>query len=122
MGGAGSAAAKSDARDRGHDGLRGRPEGCADPAEQTSVGKAWLAALPSHRVDELYGRTELTPVTERTIADRQALARELESIRERGYATSHGESENGVGSTGVAVLDPAGEPHAAMSVALPLDR
>lgn len=92
------------------------------PAHATSVGKAWMAALPDGRVDELYGQAELTPVTERTITDRRALARELEAIRRRGYATSHGESERGVGSVAVAVCNPAGEPRAGLSIALPLDR
>jgi DNA-binding IclR family transcriptional regulator len=92
------------------------------PAHATSVGKAWLAALPDHRLDELYGQAELVPVTDRTVTERLALKRELEAIREQGYATSHGESESGVGSVGVAVCNPQGEPRAAMSVALPLDR
>jgi DNA-binding IclR family transcriptional regulator len=92
------------------------------PAHATSVGKAWLAALPRPRIDELYGHAELAPVTGRTITDRKALDRELDAIRQRGYAVSRGESENGVGSIGVAVTNPDGEPRAAMSVALPLDR
>lgn len=92
------------------------------PAHATSVGKAWLAALSDHRLDELYGHAGLSPVTERTITDRESLARELAVIRDRGYATSRGESESGVGSVGVAVLNPQGEPLAAMSVALPLVR
>lgn len=92
------------------------------PAHATSVGKAWLAALPDGRVGELYGPAELGSVTDRTITDPHVLARELETIRDRGYATSHGESEDGVGSVGVAVCDAKGEPRAAMSVALPLNR
>lgn len=91
-------------------------------AHATSVGKAWLAALPDHRLNELYGQTELLPITDQTITDRDTLTRELETIRDQGYATSHGESESGVGSIGVAVCNPQGEPRAAMSVALPLDR
>jgi DNA-binding IclR family transcriptional regulator len=92
------------------------------PAHATSVGKALLAALPPDRLDALYGDAELTAVTARTITDKEALERQLEAIRERGYATNHGESEDGVGSLGMAVRNPAGEPRAALSVALPLDR
>jgi DNA-binding IclR family transcriptional regulator len=92
------------------------------PAHATSVGKAWLAALPDGRVDELYGTAELAAVTDKTITDRAELVRELETIRRRGYATSAGESEVGVGSVAVAVCNPAGEPRAGLSVALPLDR
>ena len=92
------------------------------PAHATSVGKALLAALPPDRFDALYGQAGLASVTARTITDRDALERQLAEIRERGYATNHGESEDGVGSVGVAVRNPAGEPRAALSVALPLDR
>jgi DNA-binding IclR family transcriptional regulator len=92
------------------------------PAHATSVGKALLAALPPERVAELYGQADLVAVTPRTITDRDELERQLAAIRERGYAVNHGESENGVGSVGMAVRNPAGEPRAALSVALPLER
>jgi DNA-binding IclR family transcriptional regulator len=92
------------------------------PAHATSVGKALLAALPPDRLDALYGQTDLTAVTARTITDKDALEQQLTAIRARGYATNHGESEDGVGSVGMAVRNPAGEPRAALSVALPLDR
>jgi DNA-binding IclR family transcriptional regulator len=92
------------------------------PAHATSVGKALLAALPPERFTALYGQADLVAVTKRTICDRHALERELAATREHGYATSHGESENGVGSVGVAVRNPAGDPRAALSVAMPLER
>jgi DNA-binding IclR family transcriptional regulator len=92
------------------------------PAHATSVGKALLAALPAEQVRALYERADLVAVTGRTITDREALEHQLAVIRERGYATNHGESENGVGSIGVAVRNPAGEPRAALSVAMPLER
>lgn len=92
------------------------------PAHATSVGKAWLAALDPDRLRELYPHHSLPTVTAHTVSDRAALERELHTIRERGYATSDGESETGVGSVGMVVRDPAGEPCAAVSVAMPLAR
>jgi DNA-binding IclR family transcriptional regulator len=92
------------------------------PAHATSVGKALLAALPPDRFDALYANAELVPVTARTITDTDALERQLTAIRERGYAVNNGESEDGVGSLGMVVRNPAGEPRAALSVAMPLDR
>jgi DNA-binding IclR family transcriptional regulator len=92
------------------------------PAHATSVGKALLAALPPDGLDALYGQTGLAAVTTRTITDRDLLERQLTAIRERGYAVNRGESEDGVGSVGMAVRNPAGEPRAALSVALPLER
>lgn len=92
------------------------------PAHSTSVGKAWLAALSAENYKELYESAELRAVTDRTITDRAKLESELARIRRRGYATSAGESENGVGSVGTVVRDPSGEPRLAISVALPLQR
>ena len=92
------------------------------PAHATSVGKAWLACLSEGRIDELYGSSDLAAVTSRTICDRQQLAAELQATRDRGYAVSRGESEAGVGSVAVAVCSPSGEPRAALSVAVPLER
>lgn len=92
------------------------------PAHATSVGKALLAALPPEQVRALYERADLVAVTGRTITDRDALERQLAVVRERGYAINHGESEKGVGSIGVAVRNLAGEPRAALSVAMPLER
>lgn len=92
------------------------------PAHATSVGKAWLAALAPERVDDLFVNAAIPAVTERTIVEAAALRAEMDAIRVRGYATSHGESEDGVGSVGVAVRDGEGEPRLAMSVAVPLSR
>lgn len=92
------------------------------PANATSVGKAWLAALEPDQVEALFRSTDLPAVTARTITDAAALFAELDVIRRRGYATSHGESEDGVGSVGMAVRGSDGQPRLAISVAMPLER
>jgi DNA-binding IclR family transcriptional regulator len=92
------------------------------PAHATSVGKALLAALPPEHFRALYEHAELFAITAKTITDRDEFERQLAAIRERGYATNQGESENGVGSIGMVVRNPAGEPRAALSIALPLER
>lgn len=92
------------------------------PANATSVGKAWLAAMPPERVGKLFRTADLPAVTRRTIVDPDVLYTELDEIRRRGYATSYGESEDGVGSVGMAVRDAAGNPRLAISVAMPLSR
>lgn len=48
--------------------------------------------------------------------------RSLVRLREWGYAFSHGESENRVGSVGIVVCNPDGGPHLGLSVSAPLDR
>jgi len=64
------------------------------PAHATSTGKAVLAAL----------------------------ARELEDVARRGYATAYEELERGYVAVGAAVCDPEGRPQAALSVGGPTVR
>ena len=93
------------------------------PAHATSVGKAMLAALPDEEIDHIYPAETLPSQTSRTITSKTALRAELAEVRKRGYASNAGESEDGVSSIGVAVINPAtGRPVAAVSIAAPLSR
>jgi DNA-binding IclR family transcriptional regulator len=60
--------------------------GSAVPLHAGALGKAILAYAP-HLLD----RMELASITDRTISDREALRRELEEIRVRGWALGDGE-------------------------------
>jgi DNA-binding IclR family transcriptional regulator len=73
------------------------------PAHCTSNGKAMLAALSEQELLAVYPDEELEQMTPRSIATRTALVGELDTVRRRGYATSEGESEEGVASIGVAL-------------------
>ncbi len=89
------------------------------PAHSTSVGKALLARMaPADRAG-LYRRGPLARPTDLTIGDRDALEAELAEVAARGYATNWGESEDSVGSVGVAV---AGGSPLAISIAAPTSR
>jgi len=93
------------------------------PAYATSIGKALLAELPTDRLRVLYPDEVLTErPTERTLRTRGELEQELVQVRRRGYATNSGESEDGVGSVGVAVVHPERGAVAALSLAAPLAR
>jgi IclR family transcriptional regulator, acetate operon repressor len=92
------------------------------PAHATSVGKALLAALPEDEIDRIYPAAALPAQTTRTITTKAALKTELQRVRKRGYASNAGESEDGVSSIGVAVLNSSGRPVAAVSVAAPVSR
>jgi IclR family transcriptional regulator, acetate operon repressor len=92
------------------------------PAHATSVGKAMLAALPDEEIDRIYPGETLPAQTTRTITSKSDLRVELERVRKRGYASNSGESEEGVSSIGVAVLNSSGRPVAAVSVAAPVSR
>jgi DNA-binding IclR family transcriptional regulator len=72
------------------------------PAHCTSSGKAMLAKLPTEELRQIYPDEELPTVTEHSIATRAELEHRLRGIRERGYATSTEESEDGVSSVAVA--------------------
>lgn len=96
--------------------------GRALPSYATSVGKAMLAKLPGDELHRLLDGIAWESVGPATLLGPEALLRDLASVRRRGYAVSRQESEAGVGSVGVAVLDGRGHVRAAISVAAPLTR
>lgn len=61
-----------------------------------SAGKAMLAHLPDERVAEIIDEHGLPKLTENTIVDEDELYRELEMVREQGYATNNGEEVAGL--------------------------
>lgn len=92
------------------------------PAHCTSVGKALLAEMRAEDVANRYPNEDLPGLTPRSIVSRSDLLSELDAVRERGYATSTGEAELGVGSVGVAIPHPDGRPVAALSLSAPTER
>lgn len=92
------------------------------PAHSIGLGKALLATLSVEELRRLYPHPELRVVTDKTLKTRAALELQLEIIRRTGYARSHGESTDGVGSLAVAVVDPRGVGRAAISISAPLTR
>jgi len=91
------------------------------PLHATGAGKALLASLPQTRRDALLDRTELKPLTAKTLVDRASLARALDEARERGYALDDEEYDEGVRCVAVPV-GPIGAPIAALSISGPSSR
>lgn len=89
------------------------------PAHCTAGGKALLAGLDPAAIRELYPTPALAGLTSRSVRRRADLERELLTVRERGFATNVGESEDDVSAVGVAVRDHRGRQRAAIAVALP---
>lgn len=58
-------------------------------------GKAILAHLPEERVEEILDEQGLIERTDETIVDREELFRNLQTVRDRGYATNDGENVDG---------------------------
>ena len=63
-----------------------------------AVGKVWLASLPRAHALQLALRDELEDYTERTITTVEDFGRELDRVKEQGYATNLAEHTEGVHS------------------------
>jgi DNA-binding IclR family transcriptional regulator len=89
------------------------------PAHSTAAGKVQLALLPEEAVKELYPSERLPAVTGRSVQSRAALLRELAEVRERGYATNVGESEEHLVAVASVICDRRGTVRGAVTVAAP---
>lgn len=85
------------------------------PAYCTSMGRVLLAHLPEAELDAYFARVELRPFTERTITSPDALRREFERVRERGFALVDQELELGLRSVAVPVRTASGTVVAAIN-------
>nr|WP_069853839.1 IclR family transcriptional regulator [Actinoalloteichus hymeniacidonis] len=88
----------------------------------TSLGKAWLAALPPAERVQRVARMDLVRLTPNTIVDPDRLLEELAQTARRGWAIDDIENEPEVGCVAAAVRDRTGRPVAALSIAGPADR
>lgn len=96
--------------------------GTRRPIYATSLGKAFMSALPAELSDAWIERLDLFPLTDRTITDPTALRLEIAATRERGYAIDDGENDPGVMCLGAAIRDDSGRPVTSMSLAGPRER
>jgi IclR family transcriptional regulator, acetate operon repressor len=71
----------------------------------TGVGKALLMQLPNESVVAMLKRTGMPASTENTLTTPEALIRDIELSRSRGYAVDEGEQELGVRCFAVPVPD-----------------
>jgi DNA-binding IclR family transcriptional regulator len=90
--------------------------GATAPIHVGSAGKLLLAYLDPTEREKLLRSITLTPVTGATITDPDALRREFERIRRRGWAESRGERIVGAASLSTPVFDARGAIVAALSV------
>jgi DNA-binding IclR family transcriptional regulator len=91
------------------------------PLHAGASQKILLSYLPQHEREE-YFRQPLTEVCRSTITEVSAMARELDSIRQRGWACSCEETNVGVWGVSVALIDEAGRAAASLGVAGPSER
>ncbi len=91
------------------------------PVYATSTGKALLATLGAGERRRLLA-PPLTRYTPSTLTDPEALERELDRVRARGWATAVEELEVGAAAVAAAVRDPLGRAVGAISIGGPVSR
>jgi DNA-binding IclR family transcriptional regulator len=91
------------------------------PLHATSSGKIFLAYMHSTERDELLRETKLEAYTPRTL-NREELESELPTIMQQGYATTHGELEEGLNAVAAPVFGHTGEVIGAVSLSGPAFR
>lgn len=96
--------------------------GARRPVHASSLGKAYLAALPVAEREQIVAGLELTRFTDTTLTTTEALLADLAASQQRGWAIDDEEHEEGVRCFGVAVLDHLCRPVCSISVAGPKER
>ena len=89
------------------------------PMYCTGLGKALLAYMPAEEVEALLSGEVFKPFTENTHKDFPSLMRDLERIRQRGYAFDDEEYVKELVCIAAPVFGTGGDVVAALSVALP---
>lgn len=96
--------------------------GARRPMHCTSVGKAYLAALPSEQAEVILHQLHYRRFTAETIVSISALRTEIHTIRKRGWSTDLREFSPEIACVGAAVRDRTGMPVGAISAAGPAHR
>lgn len=85
------------------------PIGSRRPVHFTSVGKALLAFLPPAKAAPLLAQLDFTPRTPASVRSLEALRRQLEEVRRRGFALNHQEMSPGVLGIAAPIFGTGGE-------------
>lgn len=96
--------------------------GARRPMHCTSVGKAYLAALPKEERDQILSKMVYHAFTPKTITSRKELEEEIQRTIDRGWSEDRGEIDPSSTCCGAAIRDNMGRPVAAISVAGVTDR
>jgi DNA-binding IclR family transcriptional regulator len=100
----------------------GNRTGDVMPANCTAGGKALLAFLDAGQLAAVFPGEALPVMTGLSIGKRGDLERELDTVRNRGYATNREESEPGITAIAAGVVDRFGRPRASITVTAPTSR
>jgi len=100
----------------------GSQVGLARPMYCSAVGKSILAELPEGEIKDIWDNSVIEKKTEHTILSFEQLLRELEKVREKGYALDNEENEIGVRCIGASIFNHQGQVKYAFSVSAPVSR
>ncbi|MET0451207.1 MAG: IclR family transcriptional regulator [Mycobacterium sp.] len=92
------------------------PLGIRELPHVSAAGKSILACLPEEQVRRIIDETGLPRRTRNTITDVEVLLRDLEAVRERGYALDDEEDDEGVFCLAAAFQASGGAPLGAISI------
>lgn len=96
--------------------------GLARPLYCSGVGKSILAEMSEEEVRYIWNHSEIEKKTEHTIVTLDELLKELQIVKEKGYALDNEENELGVRCIAVCVPDHRGRPMNAFSISAPVGR
>lgn len=89
--------------------------GARYPAHATSMGRVLLAAMTEDKLNAYFEACTPEPLTSKTCTDIVALRKELEIVRENGYATTVDQLDYGITALAVPVRDADGRAIAALN-------
>jgi IclR family pca regulon transcriptional regulator len=92
------------------------------PAYATSMGRVLLAALSPEELEKTLARTEMVPLSARTITDQGRLRSVLDRVRRQGYAAVDQELEEGLRSLALPIHGASGAVVAALNVSVHASR
>lgn len=90
--------------------------GSTSPIHATAMGKAILAHEPPPEMKTVIDQLQFERITERTITDKRKFVRELDQVRQRGYAIDDEEIVIGAKCVAVPIFHANGRPEGAMSI------
>ena len=98
------------------------PEDMSDHAHCTGFGKVLLSTFTEDELEIYLRETPLRQFTARTICQPEALRRELQKVREQGYARTEDEYDEGVSAVAIPIRNPWGTVIASLGASAPTMR
>lgn len=92
--------------------------GARYPAYATAMGRVLLAGLSMEDLNDVLKKSDLLPLTKKTLTEPAELYAEIDTVRSQGWGIVDGELESGLRSLAVPVHDREGRTMAAMNVSL----